>query len=213
MPRTNPSPALLSTGVVAVLRASDAAAYEPVVRTLVDSGVVSIELTLTTPGTLDALPRLIDVVPNAEIGVGTVLTRAHAEDALSAGAAFLVTPAVKPAVIQAAVERDIPVYPGALTPTEVETAWELGASAVKIFPASTVGPEYIKHLAGPFPGLNTMPSGGISLREIPDWIHAGSIAVSLGGPLLGDALTGGDLHALRARATSALKTVAQARTA
>lgn len=211
MTRTAPSAGLLSTGIVAVLRAADAAEYEPVVRALADSGVVNIELTLTTPGTIAALPRLIEAVPDAEIGVGTVLTAENAKAALDAGARFLVTPSVKPQVIDMAFERGIAIYSGALTPSEVETSWDLGASAVKIFPASTVGPQYVAHLTGPFPDLKLLPSGGISLERIPEWMRAGSIAVSLGGPLLGDALTDGDLGALRSRAARAVAAVASAR--
>ena len=211
MTRIDPSVALLSTGVVAVLRAADAAHYEPVVRALAERGIVNVELTLTTPGTIATLPRLIEAVPDAEIGVGTVLTAASAKAALDAGARFLVTPGVKPRVIEAAAERGIAIYAGALTPSEVEMSWDLGATAVKVFPASTVGPQYLTHLRGPFPDLKLLPSGGISLERIPEWIRAGSIAVSLGGPLLGDALEGGDLDALRRRASKALTAVANAR--
>lgn len=211
MTRTAPSAALLSTGIVAVLRASDAAEYDPVVRALVESGVVNIELTLTTPGTIAALPRLIEAVPHAEIGVGTVLTVENAKAALNAGSRFLVTPSVKPRVIDTAVERGVAIYAGALTPSEVERSWDLGVSAVKIFPASTVGPQYIAHLTGPFPDLKLLPSGGIILEQIPEWMRAGSIAVSLGGPLLGDALTGGDLGALRSRAARAVAAADSAR--
>jgi 2-dehydro-3-deoxyphosphogluconate aldolase / (4S)-4-hydroxy-2-oxoglutarate aldolase len=211
MNRTPLPASLLTTGVVAVLRASHAAAYLPVVKALAAAGVTSIELTLTTPGTIEELPRLIDAAPEAELGVGTVLTRRDAEASIDAGARFLVTPAVKPEVIAAAIERSIPILPGALTPTEVHLAWDLGASAVKIFPASTVGADYIKHLAGPFPSLATVPSGGIALEDIAGWVNAGSTAVSLGGPLIGDVFAGGNTVELTQRATRALRAVREAR--
>lgn len=187
-------------------------AYLPVVRTLVESGVVCIELTLTTPGTIHALPDLLAALPSeAKVGIGTVLTPTDAKAALGAGARFLVTPNSNPAVIATAVDRGISIYPGAFTPTEAERNWAAGAAAVKLFPASTVGPEFIKHLHGPFPGLPVIPSGGVSLEDIPAWLTAGAVAVSLGGPLIGSAFTEGDLDALRVRAGKAVQAVTDAR--
>ncbi|MGW7290989.1 hypothetical protein ACWGIB_01190 [Streptomyces xiamenensis] len=93
----------------------------------------------------------------------------------------------------------------------MHAVWAAGAAAVKIFPAATVGPDYLRQLSGPFPGLSTMPSGGVGLDDIPGWIRAGAAAVSLGGPLLGDALRGGDTGALRERARRAIGQVAAAR--
>lgn len=209
--RTLPSPLLRETGVVAVLRAPEAARYAPVVAALSDAGVRCIELTLTTPGTIEALPELVEAVPDAEIGVGTVLDDDNALAAIEAGARFLVTPGLRPEVTAVAASARVPIYPGALTPTEVLTAWELGAAAVKIFPAATVGAGYVGQLAGPFPDIQTIPSGGVDLAEIPAWIAAGCVAVSLGGPLLGDALNGGSLDALRDRARQALRAVAEGR--
>lgn len=209
--RIAPSDTLVRTGVMAVLRAPDAQAYEPVVKTLAESGIRCIELTLTTPGTIAALPRLIEAVPEAELGVGTVLNGDDARAAISAGARFVVSPGVMSEVASAAGDHGIPVYPGAMTPTEVEAAWRLGAAAVKIFPAATVGPGYIGQLAGPYPDVTTLPSGGVALDDIPAWIGAGCVAVSLGGPLLGDAFAGGSLTALRERSRRALDAVAQAR--
>jgi len=200
---------LTTTGIVAVLRASTASAYLPVVRALATAGVTSIELTLTTPGTIDTLPALAAAAPEAEIGIGTVLTRADAEAAADAGARFLVTPALRPAVVATAAERGVPILTGAFSPTEVHQAWELGSSAVKIFPASTVGTDYVTHLRGPFPDL--VPSGGLALADIGGWIRAGSAAVSLGGPLLQDSLAGGDIGALAQRAADALDEVRRAR--
>ena len=102
-------------------------------------------------------------------------------------------------VIDLAVERQIAVFPGGLTPTELAAGWDAGATAVKIFPAQTVGAGYLKHLRGPFPDLQAVPSGGVDLDASREWLAAGAVAVSIGGPLLGDALKGGDLPALRDR--------------
>lgn len=202
--RVPPSDLLRSTRAVAVLRAPTATAYDAVVDVLVECGIRSIELTMTTPGTLDTVGALVERYAGvAEIGVGTVLSAGTAEQALAAGAAFLVTPTVSPEVIAAALRRRRPVYPGAFSPTEVQTNWSLGASAVKIFPADQVGPGYLKALRGPLPDVAAMPSGGVRLEDIPAWLAAGAVAVSLGGELLGDALRGGDLRALAVRARRA----------
>ena len=199
--RLPPSPLLRTTRIVAVLRAQAATGYGPVVDVLVESGICCIELTMTTPGTLDAIGALTERCAGvAEIGVGTVMSEDTAEQALANGAAFLVTPTVAPEVIAAALRWRRPVYPGALSPTEVHANWSLGASAVKIFPANQVGPGYLDALHGPMPEVAAMPSGGVRLEDIPAWLDAGAVAVSLGGELLGDALRGGDLGELAGRA-------------
>ncbi|GAA1236769.1 2-dehydro-3-deoxyphosphogluconate aldolase/(4S)-4-hydroxy-2-oxoglutarate aldolase [Microbacterium phyllosphaerae] len=199
-------------GIVAVLRAPDADAYLAACQILMNEGINAIELTLTTPGTLRALPYLRAHLPEATIGVGTALTGAHVNAAIDAGAEFIVTPIADPQLVDAAIRRGTPIIPGAFTPTEVHAVWAAGASAVKIFPAATVGADYLRQLAGPFPELTIMPSGGVGLDDIPYWIGAGAVAVSLGGPLLGDSLVGGDLRELATRAQVALTAVASART-
>lgn len=199
------SPALVATPLVAVLRASAATDYDAVVDTLVQSGVRSIEVTLSTPGTIEHLPRLIERVAGAaEIGVGTVTSLTMARAAIDAGADYLVTPILRRKVIASCVEKGIPVYPGAFSPTEVFDAWAAGATAVKIFPAETVGAGYGQHLRGPFPDLRFIPSGGIGMADIETWLRAGASAVSIGGPLLGDALRGGSLSELSVRAVEAV---------
>ena len=109
----------------------------------------------------------------------------EAEIALDLGAAYLVTPVTDPDVITACVRRGVPVYPGGLTPTELHTGSGLGATAVKVFPASTVGPGYVSQLRGPFPDIQVIPSGGVNIDDVPGWIRAGALAVSLGGPYWG----------------------------
>lgn len=131
--RVSPSHVLTSSKIVAVLRAADAGAYQRVIDVLVDSGIKSIELTLTTPGTLEMLPELLRRAgSDTEIGVGTITCVEEAEQALNAGASYLVTPFTNPDVIATAVRAGRPIFPGALTPTEVHTAWSAGATAVKI---------------------------------------------------------------------------------
>ncbi len=199
--RPAPSAVLRATRVVAVLRAAHASEYAPIIEALQLGGVLSIELTLSTPGVWDELPRLQERFGDAlEIGVGTVTAAAEAEIALDLGAAYLVTPVTDPDVIAVCVRRGVAVYPGGLTPTELHIGWKLGATAVKVFPASTVGAGYVSQLRGPFPDIQVIPSGGVDIGDVPDWIRAGALAVSLGGPLLGDAFKGGDLQELTARA-------------
>ena len=191
---------LTSSKVIAVLRASNVSAIAPVCDVLVAEGILSLELTLTTPGLFDALSELVDRYRNAaDVGVGTILTEPEARRALDCGAQYLVTPTMNLPVVKLAVERQVAVFPGGLTPTELGAGWEAGATAVKIFPAETVSAGYLKHLRGPFPDLEAMPSGGVDLDATREWLDAGAIAVSIGGPLLGDALKGGDLSALRDR--------------
>jgi 2-dehydro-3-deoxyphosphogluconate aldolase/(4S)-4-hydroxy-2-oxoglutarate aldolase len=199
--RPAPSAILRDTRAVAVLRARHASDYAPVIEALQRGGVLSIELTLSTPGVWDELPLLRERFGGSlEIGVGTVTEAAEAETALDLGAAYIVTPVTDPGVIAACIERGVPVYPGGLTPTELHAGWKLGATAVKVFPASTVGAGYVSQLRGPFPDIEVIPSGGVNIEDVPAWIRAGALAVSLGGPLLGDAFNGGDLQDLTARA-------------
>lgn len=175
--------------------------YAPVIESLVTGGIKLIELTLSTQGAVDFLPGLRSAFGQAaEIGVGTVTTAEEAENVLDAGGQFLVTPTVNPPAVAAALRRGVPVFPGGLTPTELFAGWSAGATAVKVFPASAVGPDYIGQLRGPFPQMRLIPSGGVSIEDAPGWITAGALAVSLGGPLVRDAFTGGNRQQLTDRA-------------
>lgn len=209
--RLQPSQVLREHPVIAVLRARDPHDYDAVVDTLAEAGVRSVELTLSTPGTLEHLPSLVGRGA-AEIGIGTITNVDQAQRAIDGGASYLVTPVTRLDVIKLAVGQGVPVYPGGLTPTELFSGWEAGATAVKIFPAETVGPQYGSHLRGPFPDIEFVPSGGITLEDIPAWLKAGAVAVSLGGPLIGDALNGGSLDALTERARRVVEVVASVRT-
>jgi 2-dehydro-3-deoxyphosphogluconate aldolase/(4S)-4-hydroxy-2-oxoglutarate aldolase len=202
---------LISSKVIAVLRAPHVSAVAPVCDVLAEEGILSLELTLTTPGLLEALPELVDrYVNTADIGVGTILTESEAQRAMDSGAQYLVTPTMNLPVIRLAVERQIAVFPGGLTPSELSNGWNAGATAVKIFPAQSVGPGYLKHLRGPFPDLEAVPSGGVDLDATREWLDAGAVAVSIGGPLLGDSLKGGDLAALRERCRAVRAVVREA---
>jgi len=203
---------LVQTPIVAVLRADDASRYDAVIDVLVEHGITSIELTLTTPDTLEQLPRLVERLgADADLGVGTVTSVEQADAAIGGGAHYLVTPVTLPEVVAVGVAAGRPVFPGALSPTEVFAAWTAGATAVKIFPAQTVGPGYGSHLRGPFPDLAFIPSGGVGEADVQPWLRAGAAAVSVGGPLIGDALAGGSLTALGERAERFRALAAEAR--
>jgi 2-dehydro-3-deoxyphosphogluconate aldolase/(4S)-4-hydroxy-2-oxoglutarate aldolase len=199
-----------SSRVIAVLRAGAVDRLFPVCEVLVEEGIVSLEFTMTTPGILDALAGLVKRFAGvADIGLGTVTDPAQAAAAIDAGVDFLVTPTVSRPVVDLAVRRGTAILPGGLTPTEVAAGWEAGATAVKTFPAQSVGPDYLRHLHGPFPDLIAIPSGGVDLTAASTWLEAGAAAVSIGGRLLGDALAGGDPAGLRRRCTAVRDAVAQ----
>lgn len=217
MPRPGMTAQLRDTGIVAILRAHADAHLAAVCETLVAAGVTCLELTLTTPGANGALTALrARLGSHVALGMGSVTTRHQAESALAAGAEFLVSPGVCAEVAACAAEHNVACYPGAWTPTEVITAWSLGAPAVKLFPAASGGPRHLRDLRGPLPDIPLVPTGGVGLDEIGAYVAAGAAAVGLGGPLLGDALAVGTEPALRAlaqRAQSALAAVADARAA
>ena len=146
------TPVLLAGRVIAVLRAEHASEYPRVIDSLIRGGVTSIELTLSTRGVFEQLPALVaHVGAVGEVGVGTVTTRGQAETAIAAGAAFIVTPVMSLDVIDVCTEAGVPVYPGGLTPTEIHQGWVRGASAVKVFPAATVGADTSASSAGRSP--------------------------------------------------------------
>src|SRR5689334_6741224 len=158
-------------GLVAILRAPAAKQFLAVADALVASGVGAIEVTLTAPDALEALSKIVaEFGSTAVVGAGTVLTADHAEACIDAGAAFLVSPVAAPDVVAAARIAGVAAYPAGLTPTEIVTAFRSGATAVKLFPASAVGPRFITDLHGPFPELPIIPTGGIAIDQIPVWL-------------------------------------------
>jgi 2-dehydro-3-deoxyphosphogluconate aldolase / (4S)-4-hydroxy-2-oxoglutarate aldolase len=196
--------------VVAILRAADAGRFLEVGRVLYQAGVRAVEVTLTSAGALEAFARLREeLAPDALLGVGTVRSAGDAERAVDAGATYLIAPDFRPEVVAWAVERGVPVVPGALTPTEIAAAWGAGATAVKVFPVSAVGgPAYLKAVRAPLPEVPMVPTGGVGLDDIGAYLAAGAVAVGIGAPLLGDAGDpgdpGGDLGALGERARRAV---------
>ncbi|MFC4123447.1 bifunctional 4-hydroxy-2-oxoglutarate aldolase/2-dehydro-3-deoxy-phosphogluconate aldolase [Nocardia rhizosphaerae] len=161
-----------------VVRAPEIPDPVALAETLAGAGIRAVELTFTTLGVLDAVRRAS--ASAAIVGVGTVTTRAQAEAAVDAGARFLVTPALRTEVAEVAVAHQVPVVMGAFTPSEVLTAVELGAAAVKIFPARALGPAYLQDLHGPFPHVHLIPSGGVNAGNARDYLRAGAVAVTAG---------------------------------
>ncbi len=206
--RLHPGAALTATKVLAIVRGTRGDRVGAVLGTLVTAGVRCLEVTLNTPGALDALRQARkELPPDIELGAGTVRTAADAQAAADAGAAFLVAPDTREEVAERARELGLAYYPGALTPTEVARAWDLGATAVKVFPAP--GPGYVKELAGPFRDIPLLPTGGIGAGDAPGYLAAGAVAVGVGGALICDALDGGSLDALADRARRLLAAIAR----
>lgn len=191
---------LSETRLVAIIRGDSSESAVAAARVLFDAGVRLVEIALTTPGTLHAIAELAPSLPEgAYLGAGTVLTEDDVDAVAAAGADFVVTPAVTESVAYAA-GRGLPVLAGAFTPTEVREAWRAGAAAVKVFPASAVGPGYFKAVRDPFPDIPLLAVGGVGLAELPEYLAAGAVGLGVGGPLVGDAARGGDLDALAERA-------------
>jgi len=170
--------------VVGILRFFRREEVEKLVPASIDGGLCNIEVTMNTAGAEDLIRRTSDLMgPRGNVGAGTVTSVAALDKALKAGATFIVTPAVVPDVIRACVERKVPVLPGAMTPTEIFTAWSLGATMVKVFPADQLGPGHIKAVKAPFPEIPLMPTGGVTVETLPAFKKAGADAFGVGGPL------------------------------
>jgi len=205
---------LLESGVIAVVRAPAAVGLRAVAGALVAGGVGAVEITLTTPGAIAAIAELARDAELAGclVGAGTVLDETAARAVIDAGARFVVSPTLDHAVLRACRERDVPCMPGAFTPTEILEAWRAGAPFVKLFPAATLGPDFIRDVLAPLPFLRLVPSGGVTLENAGDWIRAGAAAVSVGGALLREALLGHEsAAALTARARLLVTQVRAAR--
>lgn len=181
--------AVRAVGIIAVLRGPSPHATLATIDALVAGGITGIEVTYSTP-------RALEVIDGARgrhgeailLGAGTLTRPEQAADAVEAGAQFLVSPGTRPELADAMVATGATVMLGALTPSEVMTAAELGAHVVKIFPASLGGPAYLKSLRGPFPDIPLMPTGGVNVDNIGEWIAAGAVALGAGSELCSPAL-------------------------
>jgi 2-dehydro-3-deoxyphosphogluconate aldolase/(4S)-4-hydroxy-2-oxoglutarate aldolase len=190
---------ILDGGIVAVVRAESGESLVKVVRALAEGGVTAAEITFTVPDAIEVIRQVRHEVGEAVVlGAGTVLDPETARAALLAGAEYIVAPTVNVDVIRLCRRYDKIVMPGALTPTEVLTAWENGADVVKIFPADLGGPEYLKALRGPLPQIRIMPTGGVDLTTAESFLKAGACCLGVGGSLVdARAVAAGDFTRIR----------------
>jgi len=176
---------LLDEKAVAVLRADDPAVLPPIAEALLEGGVSAIEVTMTVPGALETIEEVRAVVgEDGIVGVGSVTGAQDVLRAVEAGAEFAVSPVFKREIVDVAHEHRVPAIPGALTPTEIQSAHEAGADVVKVFPASAMGKEYLGAVTAPLPHLHLCPTGGVSLDDVGEWLRAGAAMVGVGSALL-----------------------------
>lgn len=184
---------ILARKIVAVIRLDDYTRAVEVAQALVSGGVTVLEFTLTGSGAIEAITTVRQALgEQACVGVGSVLTSDDALRSIDAGAQFVVTPALRPQVIAAALNRDTPVLGGGFTPTELLTAHESGCELVKLFPAQTGGVRHLKDVLGPLPFLKIVPTGGVSPENARDYLAAGAVAVGIGGNLVSNKLVAAD---------------------
>lgn len=201
------------TGIVAVIRGATASSVIEIAKALAAAGVRAVEVAMNTSGALDMIQESREVMPHdVLLGAGTVLDGETARAAISAGASFILSPSLSPDVIRTCNRYSVAVIPGVLTPTEVVTAAEMGVKMVKVFPADSVGPSYIRALRGPLPHIEYMPVGGISLSNAGDFIRAGASALGVGGGLVSrSAVENGDFRQITEAAARFIEEVRQAR--
>ena len=170
--------------IIGIIRGADTGMVEGAAAAAFNGGFRTLEITLNRPEAYDQIAMLrAKYAGEMELGAGTVLDADSAAKAVAAGAEFMVTPALLPDVIEYCRGRSVPVFPGAMTPTEVLAAHRAGAEMVKVFPASSLGPGYIKSLKGPFPEIRLMPTGGVTVESISEYLRAGADGFGIGGEL------------------------------
>ncbi|MCU0227866.1 MAG: bifunctional 4-hydroxy-2-oxoglutarate aldolase/2-dehydro-3-deoxy-phosphogluconate aldolase [Bryobacterales bacterium] len=205
---------LLEIGVVPVVRTHSVETAVLAVEALYLGGIACAEITMTVPGAIRAIEKVADSMGDKILlGAGTVLDPESLRAAQLAGARFFVTPSFRLSCIEMAHRYAHPIMPGALTPTEVLTAWESGADLVKVFPAGAMGgAKYIKALKGPFPQIDMIPTGGVSLDTAADFLRAGCSAIAVGGELVSAAaLKAGDYATIQHTARQFVEIVQKTR--
>jgi 2-dehydro-3-deoxyphosphogluconate aldolase/(4S)-4-hydroxy-2-oxoglutarate aldolase len=176
---------ILTNGVVAVIRMKDPAKLMKVIEAIRVGGVKCIEITMTVPGAVEVIREVSKSAPSdVLIGAGTVTDVKTADAVIDAGAKFVVGPILNLEIVARCRERGIVVMPGCFTPTEIFSAWKAGADIIKVFPATSLGPKYFKDIAGPFPDIRMMPTGGVTIDNVGEWVKAGAVAVGIGSDLL-----------------------------
>ena len=213
--------AIRAGGVVAVVRVDSEDEALGATRALLRGGVRAIEITFTVPDAARVIARVAKAsadgdleAPDGELllGAGTVTSATQAHQALDAGAQYLISPCVVPEVIAVARERGVAMLPGALTPTEIFNAYQMGGGIIKVFPATRMGPSYIKDVRAPLPHIPLLPTGGVDAQNAGEWIKAGAVALGVGGKLVDRAaIKAGDWDVLTTRARELIAAVRAAR--
>ena len=199
-------------GALGIIRVDDSRGLIRITQALQKGGLDCVEITMTTPGALRAIEEAKETLPDVIMGAGPVLDAVTARQAILAGAEFLVTPTVELDVIETAHRYGRTVISGAMTPTEILAAWEAGADMVKVFPASVLGPSYLKAVHGPLPQIPLVPTGGITADNAGQFISAGAVMVCAGGWLVDkEAIRAGQYQVLTDRASDLLERVTRAR--
>lgn len=174
-----------TTGVVAIIRLKDADLVRPVVDALAEGGMRALEVTMTVPRAVELIAQIVAwAPPDFAIGAGTVLDETTARQVIEAGARFVVSPVLRPGVIDVCRAHDTVVMPGCFSPTEILSAWDAGADLVKVFPATALGPGFFKDLRGPLPQVRLIPTGGVTRENAGEWIRAGAAAIGVGSALV-----------------------------
>ncbi|MDB5325361.1 MAG: 2-dehydro-3-deoxyphosphogluconate aldolase [Phycisphaerales bacterium] len=202
-----------ASGVVAVIRAPSIDILPELTEALVAGGVVSIEVTMSTPKAIAGIEMLADKLGDkAVIGVGTVIDAGTAADAIRAGAQFVVCPITDKAIIDTVIRQGKVMIPGAYTPTEIINAWTLGGDIIKVFPSTALGPQYFKDILAPLPQLKLTPTGGVDAKNVGEWIKAGAVCVGAGSALVTkDAMVNKDWAGITAKAKAFTDAVKAAR--
>ncbi len=204
---------IAAAGVVAIVRLDDLSAAEPLTEALIRAGIGAVEFTFTNRQAAKVIERVRDACGDRiAVGAGTVLDTETGRTAILAGAEFLVTPTLSLPVIELANRYAVPTVIGAFTPTEILTAWQAGASYVKVFPATAVGPQYLKDVRGPLPQVRLIPTGGVGPDNAAAFIQAGAAAIAVGSSLVDAKTVGeGNWGEIERRATNLLSLVRDAR--
>lgn len=170
--------------IVGIIRNLGPEEVEAVLPIFVEAGLTTVEITMNTSGAADLIRNALNLYAGRlNVGAGTVRTDADLDAALTAGAQFIVTPTLNEAIIRRCVDQNIPVFPGAFTPTEIEQAWTLGATMVKVYPAGVLGPDYIRDVKAPLADVKLLPTGGIGAENLSAFLKAGADGVGMGGQL------------------------------
>ncbi len=200
---------LLLSKVVAVIRMKDAGRLQQVATALLEGGVRALEVTMTVPGAAGIIREMVRAkAPGTLVGAGTVLDARTAGEVIEAGADFVVSPVSDRGMIETCRAAGVLVAPGAFTPTEIVAAWNEGADIVKVFPATSLGPQFFRDIRGPLPGIRLMPTGGVTIENAGAFLEAGACCVGIGTALLDKkAIEEGDWAGLTERARRLTRSV------